>query len=137
MRYLIIPDIIVLTGIEIGLLFAIFEGRFWDGVFGALAGGAIFLIIAQMAVGLFRREGMGGGDVKFAAMIGAFLGVKLVMLATFLSFIVGGIFVIPMLFLGIKKMGEPVPFGPMMVVGAFAALFFGRQILEAYFGLWG
>ncbi|MEW6201467.1 MAG: prepilin peptidase [bacterium] len=136
LRHYVIPDVIVLPGIEAGLLLAVFEGRFWDAVFGCAAGGAIFLLIAYMAVGLFRREGMGGGDVKFAGMIGAFLGIKLMLLAAFLSFLAGGLAVIPMLFLGIRKMGEPVPFGPMMVAGAFAAMFFGERILELYLGLW-
>ena len=135
LRHYIIPDVIVLPGIEAGLLFAVFEGRFWDAVFGSVAGGVIYLVIAYMAVGLFRREGMGGGDVKFAAMIGAFLGLKFMLLATFLSFLTGGLVVIPMLFLGIRKMGEPVPFGPMMAVGAFGAMFFGEWMLEVYFRL--
>ncbi|MFH1539712.1 MAG: prepilin peptidase [bacterium] len=135
-RHLIIPDLVVLPLTEMGLLIAIFENRFWDGVLGALVGIALFLAIAEMAALMFRREGMGGGDVKFAGMIGAFLGVKMLLVASFLSFIAGGLIVIPMLLLGIRKVGEPVPFGPMMVAGSAAVVVAGNRILELYSNYW-
>lgn len=135
-RHLIIPDLVVLPALEIGLLLAIFEQRFWDGVLGALLGIILFLAIAELAALMFRREGMGGGDVKFAGMIGAFLGVKMLLVASFLSFMAGGLLVIPMLLTGIKKVGEPIPFGPMMVVGSAGAVVAGKRLLEIYSNYW-
>ncbi|MEW5946729.1 MAG: A24 family peptidase, partial [bacterium] len=136
LRHMIIPDAIVLPGLEIGLLIAVFEGRFWDSVLGAAAGIAVFTLIAEMAVGLFGREGMGGGDVKLAGMIGAFVGAKLIFLVTFLSFLIGGIVVMPAVILGKRSMRDPIPFGPMLACGALITLLTGDGILEAYLKLW-
>lgn len=136
LRHMIIPDRVVFPVLEAGLLMALFENRFWDSALGAALGFGLFLAIAEASAFLFNREGMGGGDVKFAALLGAFLGVKMTLVASFLSFFAGGIIVLPLMFLGIRKVGEPVPFGPMMVLGGACAMVFGERLVETYYRSW-
>ncbi len=87
-EFLLIPDRVTVPGIGIGLLTQLYPSP-WNllaGLAGCVLAGALFYVIA-----LLSRGGMGGGDVKLAAMIGAFLGWKLVLVAVFLSVLVGGL----------------------------------------------
>ncbi len=77
---------------------------------------------------------MGGGDIKLAAALGAFLGWKYLSLTIFLSFAVGGILAIFLLLLGRKGRKDYIPFGPAMVLGAMISLFFGEEIIGWYLG---
>ena len=74
----IIPDVISLPGIGVGLLasFILPQITFFDSLIGILLGGGSLFLVATLYQWLFKREGMGGGDVKLLAMIGAFLGME-------------------------------------------------------------
>lgn len=136
--YQIIPDIITIPGIGIGL----FAGTFFmpdpfsveftsigfkNSFIGLLAGGGIFYLIAVIS-----RGGMGGGDIKMMAMIGAFLGWKSVLLTTFIGSLVGSIFGIFLMIF--KKTGRKakIAFGPFLALGAIITLFKGKEILYWY-----
>ncbi len=125
----VIPDRITLPGIPLGLLANLLtkELSLWDSVVGILAGGGIFFVII-----LVSRGGMGGGDMKLGAMIGAFLGWKLTILTIFFAVFVGGATAVWLLLLGVRSRKDPVPFGPFLALGSVASLFWGEEILRWY-----
>jgi leader peptidase (prepilin peptidase)/N-methyltransferase len=77
---------------------------------------------------------MGGGDMKLGAMMGAFLGWKLVLLAILLGVFAGGAVAIALLTTGSKGRKDPVPFGPFLALGAVLSLLWGNDLLEWYLG---
>jgi len=81
-----------------------------------------------------RREGMGLGDVKMLAMVGAFLGVSNVLLTMLLGSVIGTLYVLPLLVTGRQGLKTAVPFGPFLGLGAVAAMFFGHEIVSWYLG---
>ena len=97
---------------------------------GLFLGGGLFFLVAFLSKG-----GMGGGDIKLIAMIGAFTGWKAVLLTIFISALAGSaIGIILMLFFG-KNRKFPVPFGPFLAVGALCSLFWGEKIIFWYLHL--
>lgn len=140
----IIPDVITLPGIIIGLAsasfllpdpfiplppaFSLSVVGFKNSIAGLFLGGGLFYLIA-----ILSRGGMGGGDIKLMAMVGAFMGWKAVFLTTFIGSLVGslvGIFL--MVFKG-KGRKTKIPFGPFLSFGSIITLFFGGEILKWYF----
>jgi leader peptidase (prepilin peptidase) / N-methyltransferase len=118
LRSRIIPDVITLPGIAYALLLAAgFRGAagFIEGGLGALAGGAMVLLFA-----IVSRGGIGGGDIKLTAMLGAALGWKGAFVAFALSQIAAGLVALILVF--VHRWRQPMP------VGAFIALF-GALIL--------
>src|SRR4030042_325325 len=89
----IIPDVISLPGIAVGLGASLIipQITFLNSLVGILLGGGSLFLVATLYQWLFKREGMGGGDVKLLAMIGAFLGWKAVILTILLSSLIGSI----------------------------------------------
>lgn len=97
---------------------------------GSLAGGGLLLLIAIVSKG-----GMGGGDIKLAAVLGIYLGAKLTLLALFLSFVIGGVVAVFILLLKRKERRDCIPFGPFIAAGAFLSLLYGQEIIEWYWRL--
>ena len=129
LRHQIIPDVITLPGIVVGVLSNVVTARVsWlDSVIGIAVGGGIFLVIILVTGG-----GMGGGDMKLGAMLGAFLGWKSGLLALLLGVLAGGAVAILLLVLGRKGRKEAIPFGPFLALGGAIAAFWGDQILAWY-----
>ena len=90
----------------------------------------------MLAIAVVSRGGMGGGDIKLAAFMGLFLGPRLVGLALFLAFLVGGLVGIALLVSGKKGRKDAVPFGPYLALGGVLALLQGGNIISWYLGLW-
>jgi len=90
---------------------------------------------AEAELAAQRREGMGLGDVKMLAMVGAFLGVPMVLLTMLLGSVIGTLYVLPMLLLGRHTLKTPLPFGPFLGAGAILCIFWGPPIIEWYTGL--
>lgn len=130
----IIPDVISLPGIVIGLLGSLIipQITFWSSLIGALSGGGSLFLVATVYQWLFKREGMGGGDVKLLAMIGAFLGWKAVILTILLSSFIGSIIGITVMFIKGKDFKYAIPFGPFLAMGAVISLFWGESIIRWY-----
>jgi leader peptidase (prepilin peptidase)/N-methyltransferase len=131
----IIPNSLTYPGIVFGLITSFknpIAESFKFAFLGSLFGGVLFLSIAFLSSFLFSKEGMGGGDIKLACMMGAFLGFKNLIIAIFLSFTIGGIVGIFLMRLKVKGRKDYIPFGPALVSGTFLALFFGKQILSWY-----
>src|SRR4030065_1152172 len=130
----IIPDVISLPGIVIGLLgsLVIPQITFWSSLIGVISGGGSLFLVATVYQWLFKREGMGGGDVKLLAMIGAFLGWKAVILTILLSSLIGSITGIIIMVVKGKDFKYAIPFGPFLSLGAMISLFYGESIINWY-----
>jgi len=133
----IIPDVISLPGIIIGFILSFFVPyiSFINSGLGVLAGGGIILIIGMAGSVIFKKEAMGGGDVKLAAMIGAFLGWRYIIISLFLGFFLGALAGIILIISKIKSREDVVPFGPFIILGSFITLLWGEKILSWYLGL--
>ena len=133
----IIPDVISLPGIVVGLAFSLVSPLVtpFDALVGALAGGGTLLAVAWLYKTFRGQEGMGGGDIKLLAMIGAFLGWKSIFVTLFVGSIIGSIIgVVVMLYEG-SDTKLAIPFGPFLAGGALVYLFWGDRILAFYFGV--
>ena len=134
-----VPDVLSIPGIVAGvILMSVFRlngasnsgWAFLDSVFGMLAGGLMMFLLSVIGEWAFRKEAVGGGDVKLMAMIGAFLGWKLTILAFFAApFIGSGV----ALFMKIKYKAEAVPYAPFLAVGTLVSLLWGKKILGVLF----
>jgi len=127
----IIPDVITIPGIVAGaaLSIAIHPARWLDPLLGIALGGGVFFVII-----LVSRGGMGGGDMKLGAMMGAFLGWKLALLAILLGVFAGGAVAVVLLSTGSRGRKDPVPFGPFLALGAVVSLLWGDGLLGWYLG---
>jgi leader peptidase (prepilin peptidase)/N-methyltransferase len=132
----IVPDVISLPGIVIGFIISFFVPyiSFIDSALGVVVGGGIILIIGMVGSVIFKKEAMGGGDVKLAAMIGAFLGWKYIIISLFLGFFLGALAGIILIMSKIKSREDVVPFGPFIVLGSFITLLWGEKIISWYLG---
>jgi len=132
----IVPDVISLPGIVIGFILSIFVPyiSFIDSALGIVVGGGIILIIGLAGSVIFKKEAMGGGDVKLAAMIGAFLGWRYIIISLFLGFFVGALAGIILITSKIKSREDAIPFGPFIVLGSFITLLWGEKIISWYLG---
>lgn len=133
----IIPDLITLPGIVIGVIAAatILPPGLKDSLIGLFLGGGLFYLVAVLSVAILKKEGMGGGDIKLIAMIGAFLGWQAVLLTIFLAALSGSIIGISMIMTKGRDRTDMIPFGPYLVFGALTSLFWGSGILNWYFSL--
>jgi len=125
----IIPDRITLPGMIVGLIASslILPIGFLDGLIGLLLGGALFYGVAVAS-----RGGMGGGDIKLIAMIGAFLGWKQALLTIFIGALAGSVIGLFLMAFRGKSRKYPVPFGPFLSLGAVVSLFAGPVIWSWY-----
>ena len=132
LAYMIIPDAVTLPGLAVGVAIGLLPSSigFANAVAGACLGGGIFLLIA-----LIYPAGMGGGDVKLIAMIGAFVGWQAVLVTIILSAFCGAVCGLTLILLGLRGRRDPVPFGPFLAVGGIAAMLWGEALL-AWYGRW-
>ena len=91
-------------------------------------------IIAWIGYLIYGFGAMGIGDVKLAAMIGAFVGLKLVIPALFIGFVAGGVFSIILMIMRVAGLRSLIPFGPYLCIGGLAALMYGPNIIFWYVG---
>jgi len=130
----IIPDAISLPGIIVGFIFSFFNPSLaWsDSIFGILLGGGSLYVVAFIYELLTKKEGMGGGDIKLLAMIGAFLGWKSILPIIFISSLLGTIVGIPLMLFKGETSKFAIPFGPFLALAAVVYLFFGEAIVQWY-----
>ncbi|HOO41685.1 MAG TPA: A24 family peptidase, partial [Syntrophales bacterium] len=135
MDYQIIPDVISLPGIPLCFLAAVFvmEVPFLDALAGILVGGGILYVIAVGYEWIAKREGMGGGDIKLLAMLGAFFGWKSLLFIVLCSSLTGAVIGITLMVIKGQDMKYAVPFGPFLALGAVLYFFFGEPFLNFLF----
>lgn len=157
-RERILPDLVTLGGAVLGLVISAFipvgdGSALWlarrafdfpppgavlsitDALLGALLGSGVLWLVAEGYFRLRGREGMGLGDVKMMALVGAFLGPKFTFLTLFLGSLAGS--VIGLVFiLALRKQGNyELPFGVFLAAGALLSVFFGGEIVAWYSSL--
>lgn len=143
---LTLPNPLTQSGLIAGLLFQAVLGWFvagWAGVasywFGGMLGAVIgiwmFDLISLVGAMAFGQTAMGGGDAKLAALMGAWLGWKLLLVAGLLACIVGAFAGGGAMALGWISRRQPMPFGPFLALGAVLATFFGEALITGYVSL--
>ncbi|HET6381644.1 MAG TPA: prepilin peptidase [candidate division Zixibacteria bacterium] len=134
LQHQIIPDAITLPGVVVGVLANAAIGRLgWiECGLGILVGGGIFWLVLQGSLLMLGQEGLGGGDIKLGAMLGAFLGWKATLLAIVLAVVGGGLIALVLLGLGVRGRKDPIPFGPFLAIAGAVALFWGEGLIAWY-----
>ncbi len=140
-EHYLLPDALTLPGIAVGIVFrAAFSRPDWlDGLLtgfaGALVGGGLLFLVAETWLWLRGEEGMGLGDAKLLAMVGAFLGWPGVAITFVAACVLGATTGVALV--AARRAGRKtrLPFGLFLGLGAMVALFAGPAILERYLAL--
>jgi len=149
LEHKLLPNRITVPGFFIGILTAVlavhwspmFEigSGWWSGpvdlllqsLLGALIGGGLLFLIAVLV-----PAGMGMGDIKLMAMVGAFVGARAIGPSLFMGFVFGGVIAILLMVLRKKKRKDMIPFGPFLALGGFLGYLWGPRILAWYVSTW-
>lgn len=139
-EHMILPDRLTLPGILAGLALQPWLSPAWGvglraALIGAAVGAAVLLALWATWWAVRREEGMGLGDVKMLALIGAFLGWKGVLVALFFGALAGAVTGLALMRARGAGMKTPLPFGTFLALGGLLALFAGRAIADAYLKL--
>ena len=134
----LLPNVITLTGIVIGFLlsFTTDQPGWRSSLIGIVAGGGVLFLIAEVYYRVRHEEGLGMGDVKMLAMMGAFLGWPLAILSLMIASVAGTIIGIGLIVTGRGTMKYALPFGTFLAIGAAVSAAAGQTILRWYFRLW-
>lgn len=129
-RFYIIPDQFSLGGGALGLALAPFPGGLtvMESILGAGVGFGLLWLVATVGTWIFKKEAMGGGDLKMMAMVGAFLGIPGVFLTLFLGAVLGTVIFGPIS----MRTGKLVPFGIFLAAGAAVAYGWGERFINWY-----
>jgi leader peptidase (prepilin peptidase) / N-methyltransferase len=141
LEHRLLPDVITLPGIILGLILALFLPHlsFFEALLGALLGGVFFFLTGWFYEKFAGRRGLGGGDVKLLAMIGAFLGARSLPYVVFFGAALGTLVGLVLFLVGALR-GEDgwrtarIPFGPFLAAAALLYLFLGNELVK-WFGL--
>ncbi|ABK98610.1 prepilin peptidase [Pelobacter propionicus] len=139
LEHQIIPDEISLPGIVLGFIFSFFlRGHGWlNSLLGILLGGGSLLLVAYGYQLVTGKEGMGGGDIKLLAMMGAFLGWKSIPFIIFVSSLAGSVIGVSLMLIQKKDSKLAIPFGPYLALGALLYVFYGPRLISWYLTLGG
>ncbi len=133
----IIPDRISLPGIPLFFFLSLLVPgvSFWDALLGILSGGGSLYLVAWGYHAATGQEGMGGGDIKLLAMIGALIGWQGVLFTIFAGSVLGCTVGLALMMHTRKTMKLAIPFGPFLSAGALLYVFFGPHLVHWYFNL--
>jgi leader peptidase (prepilin peptidase) / N-methyltransferase len=144
---LTLPNPLTQSGLLIGLAFQSAMGivatgtisggiqALFSGILAAVCGLWLLDLIAGLGTIALGRTAMGGGDAKLLAMIGAWLGLPLMLIAGFLACLLGTIVGGGAMALRLLRQGQAMPFGPFLALGALLTLFWGPPLLASYLAL--
>ncbi len=137
LQHKILPNAITLPGVVVGFVCSCFLPPGWfDSLIGILVGGGVLFAIAEGYYRIRGEEGLGMGDVKLLAMIGAFLGWKLVLLTLMLASLSGSIMGVALIASRRGDMKYALPFGTFLAIGAVVSAAWGTPIVDWYFGFY-
>jgi leader peptidase (prepilin peptidase)/N-methyltransferase len=132
---MIIPDELSLSGILLGFIAVFFTNDilWWESLLGAALGGGIFLGVAILYEKASKQEGLGGGDIKLLAMIGAWLGYKSIPIIIVISSAVGSVVGLAFMFIRKRNLKTAIPFGPFLALAALIYLVWGFSLQQYFF----
>jgi len=137
LEYQLLPNVITLPGIVIGFAFSFLTPPGWfDSVIGIVVGGGVLWAVAEGYYLVRHEEGLGMGDVKMLAMIGAFVGWKLTLMALMMASFAGSL--VGLIFIVSRRGGlkYALPFGTFLALGAALAATIGPGVLDWYLGFY-
>lgn len=137
-----LPNRIVIPSYFVGAILlgvTALVNRDYASILRALVGMCV-LGLFYFALALIYRGGMGMGDVKFAGVLGLFLGYlgwEVLLVGAFSAFVLGGFFALALIILRRANRTSGIPFGPWMLTGAWVGIFFSTTIVQQYFSMFG
>ncbi|MEO0293582.1 MAG: prepilin peptidase [candidate division WOR-3 bacterium] len=129
----LIPDSLSISGIVIGLILSIFRGIAFISFLGAILGAIIILIIITFGKLVYKQDVMGFGDLKLAALIGAFLGWAGLLLVVMVSALLGSIYGLIQIRRRKLSIKSQIPYGPFLAIGGVIIFFYGEWIIIRFF----
>jgi leader peptidase (prepilin peptidase)/N-methyltransferase len=133
----LLPNIITIPGIAIGFLLSVINPPGWkSSLIGIVVGGGVLFLIAEGYYRVRHEEGLGMGDVKMLAMIGAFLGWQLTLLSLMIASVAGTIIGFALIATGRGTMKYALPFGTFLAIGAVVSAAAGQPIVDWYLRQW-
>ncbi|MEK9627716.1 MAG: prepilin peptidase [Nitrospinota bacterium] len=123
----IIPDALTLPGIVLGLAAGSYSIGYFNSFMGFLVGGGLFYLLAVLSNG-----GMGGGDIKYIAAVGALVGWQKVLLVIFIGAFLGSFVGLFQMFIQKKTRKSLIPFGPFLAAATLITLFYGNLLIKLY-----
>ncbi len=136
LRHRLLPNPITIGGTVLGFLFSLVLPPGWlSSLIGILIGGGVLFVVGEIYLRLRGLEGMGMGDVKMLAMIGAFLGWKAVLVTLALSSMTGALVGVVLLVSQKGDMKSQLPFGTFLAASALVASLFGDALANWYLSL--
>jgi leader peptidase (prepilin peptidase)/N-methyltransferase len=133
----LLPNVITVPGIAVGFAFSFFSEPGWQAsLIGIAVGGGVLFLIAEAYYRIRREEGLGMGDVKMLAMIGAFIGWKLTLVTLMMASFAGAL--VGLLLIATRRgdMKYALPFGTFLALGAALAATVGSSLLDWYLRFW-
>jgi leader peptidase (prepilin peptidase)/N-methyltransferase len=146
-----LPNSLTQSGLIAGLIFtsvvglqtstenvpfsSILASNLMGGIGGAVLGLWLFDLISLVGSVALGKTAMGAGDAKLAAMMGAWLGWKYLLVAGFLGCVLGAFVGGAAIALSLLQRGQAIPFGPFLALGAILTVFWGELLLSGYLGL--
>jgi leader peptidase (prepilin peptidase) / N-methyltransferase len=136
LEHQLLPNVITLPGIVVGFGFSLMTEPGWvASLIGVLAGGGVLFAVAEAYYRIRHEEGLGMGDVKMLAMVGAFLGWKLTLVTLMMASLCGSLVGVAMIVSRRGGLKYALPFGTFLALGAAAAATIGPAVLDWYLGL--
>jgi leader peptidase (prepilin peptidase)/N-methyltransferase len=129
----LLPNVVTIPGIVVGFVLSFFTEPGWiSSLIGIAVGGGVLLAIAEAYYRIRHEEGLGMGDVKMLAMVGAFVGWQLTLLTLMMSSLAGSIIGLALIVTRRGGMKYALPFGTFLALGAAVAATVGPAILHWY-----
>lgn len=135
LEFQLIPDKVTIPGIVVGLAssFLVNPPGILNSLLGFLVGGISLLAVAYLGEWLFKKEAMGGGDIKMAAMMGAFIGWQKILVTFMAGAFIGAVVSVIWMMLSSKVRRERlIPFGPFLAMGAVIVVIYGDRLIQLY-----
>ena len=132
LKYLLLPDIVTLPSVAAFFIINLILGAAGWSLLIAMAIGAGFFAL-QFIVS--KGKWIGGGDIRFGALMGALLGWPNILVGLFFAYLIGAIIGVILLISGRKKFGSQLPFGTFLALGTTIGIWWGNGIINWYMGL--
>lgn len=137
LEHQLLPNVITLPGIAVGFAFSLLTGPGWlSSLIGIAVGGGSLFAIAEAYYRVRKEEGLGMGDVKMLAMVGAFLGWPATLMTLMMGSIAGSVVGVLLIALRRGDMKYALPFGTFLAMGAALSATVGPHLLDWYLRLW-